>query len=113
MYKKFTGVLFLALMHLLVSPVAPLNHFDDAYESWTAQEKSNAIWERVMATEGKNSWWLTPWKVLSTFFVNFDDVFERTDFVQYSWWSLWLFPRWKSLHTVGTVQRVEWVPEAD
>jgi len=81
------------------------------YESWTSQEKSHAVWERVEESKGTNTWWFSPWKAASIAFLDFDLTFERTDFMQYTWSSLWLFPRWKSIHTVGTVQKIRWVPE--
>ena len=75
----------------------------EGFESWTAQDKSQAIWEKIEETESTNSWWFAPWKSFSLPFLDYDLTFERTDFMQYTWWSLWLFPRWKAIHTVGAV----------
>lgn len=84
----------------------------DGFESWSAQEKSQAIWDRIEESKGRNSWWFSPFKSFSLPFLNYDLTFERTDFMQYTWWSLWLFPRWKAIHTVGAVQQIRWVPES-
>lgn len=37
--------------------------------------------------------------------------FEKTDFVQHHWYTLWLFPRQKIIHTVGVAFRAEWVDQ--
>lgn len=65
-----------------------------------------------MEKNDTTTYWLWPVKPLSVFFHDFNLSFERTDFLQKTWWSLWLLPRWRSIHTVGVVQQVRWVPEA-
>jgi len=40
-------------------------------------------------------------------------VFEKTDFMQQSWYTLGLAVRPKTVHSVGVVQEIKWVPEAN
>jgi len=71
-----------------------------------------AIWAKVLETPDSNTWWLTPFKLLSIVVHDFNLSFERTDFLQNTWWSLWLLPRWRAIHTVGVVQQIRWEPVA-
>lgn len=87
----------------------PNNQFK---ESWSATQKLNYIWEKIIPTKGTETWWFFPWRTMLQFVEDQNKSFEKTDFVQSMWYTFG-GPRIKSIHAKGATQKIVWKSVGD
>ena len=78
-------------------------------QSWSAYDKMKYIWSEIEKTKGDNAWWLTPFRQMAVMFEHLPLQFDyKSDFAQGSWYTFTLFPRIKTIHAKGVVQKIRW-----
>jgi len=77
-----------------------LNRFS---EDWTASEKADYIWEKILESEGSNYQWNADVDVWLNFIVPMYQLFKPTDFVANWYGTGWTTPRRKTVHSKGAL----------
>lgn len=83
-----------------------LNRFS---EEWSASEKADYIWEKILETEGSNYQWNPSVDGWLNWIVPMYQLFKPTDFVANWYLTGWTQPRRKTVHSKGALQKIRYV----